>query len=149
MKPGLKEGNTAGLEIIVDKSMFAAFGGVTVHELYSTATLVYHMEWVARKTIMPYLDESEEGMGCGITVEHLKPAAEGERVTLSARVTAVYDRKVDCFVEAFGADGLIAAGTVKQAIVQKQWLQKRIKDLSAVSSLKQHSRHSTQETKAT
>lgn len=131
MKNGLKVGNIAELGIVVDESMFASFGGKNVHQLYSTFSLVQHMEWVARKTILPFLEEKEEGMGCGLSVEHLQPAVAGSRIKLVAEVIALNKNRVECSVAAFGPVGKIACGSVSQIIVEKDWLKRKIDEVSA------------------
>lgn len=135
MKPGLKIGQTAELEITVTKEMVASFGGETVHHLYSTSTLVHHMEWAARKMIEPFFEEHEEGMGYHAEVSHLMPTIPGMKVKLKATVTALRDRKVVCDVEVFNPRGKIARGTVTQAIVEKSWLDNKIKEMALVHQL--------------
>lgn len=53
MKEGLKVGDWAVLEIVVTEDMFAQFGDELVHPAYSTASMVYHMEWVSRDSLLP------------------------------------------------------------------------------------------------
>ncbi|MBX9686531.1 MAG: hypothetical protein K2X27_07500 [Candidatus Obscuribacterales bacterium] len=139
MKAGLSEGYSAELEILVEPSMFAGFDGKIIHNLYSTSALVYHMEWAARKTILPFLDEQEEGMGCRVNVEHKMPAPEGSRIKLIARVTDVHTNKVECQVEAFGPHGQIARGSVTQAIVEKSWLAEKLRELTTGPDEEKHS----------
>ncbi len=139
MKPGLKAGQTAELEVKVGREMVAAFGGVTVHGLYSTSWLVHHMEWVARKTIVPYLEPDEEGVGCGVQVAHIMPTIPGMTVTLKATVSDIRGNKVVCQVEAFNPRGKIACGSVTQAVVGKDWLSRKIDELSPVHPMPGHS----------
>lgn len=135
MKPGLKEGDTAEVEVVVDKSMVASFGGQTVHDLYSTSSLINHMEWAARKLILPYLEEQEEGMGCHISVSHRSLTLLNMKVTIRATVTDIRENKIECEVEAFNSRTKIARGTIVQAIVQKQWLEKKMKEVSLVETI--------------
>ena len=69
-------------------------------------------------------------MGCGLSVQHLQPAVAGSRIKLVAEVKDLKDNKVECSVEAFGPVGLIARGSVSQAIVEKNWLKKKIDEIS-------------------
>lgn len=126
MKAGLQPGQTAELEITVDKNMTARFDGQTVHELYATASLVHHLEWVARQTILPYLEENEEGMGSHIDIAHTMIALPGMKIKLKALVTEVSAKKVACRVEASHSQGQIAHGTITQAIIKKESLNERI-----------------------
>ncbi|MBY0358098.1 MAG: hypothetical protein K2W82_08865 [Candidatus Obscuribacterales bacterium] len=126
MKAGLKPGQTADLEITVDKNMIAGFNGQTVHELYSTSSLVHHLEWVARQTILPYLEEHEEGMGSHIDITHTMIAIPGMKIQLKALVTEVSAKNVVCRVEASHSQGQIAHGTITQAIIKKESLNEKI-----------------------
>ena len=137
MKPGLKIGETAEVEITVTTDLVARFEGETVHELYSTSSLVHHLEWAARRTILPYLEDDEEGMGCHVDVSHLAMTIPGMKVRVKATVTDVRDNKVFCDVEAFNQRGKIARATVTQAVVNKSWLDKKIRELTLIHQLAQ------------
>lgn len=136
MLPGLKQGQSAELEVTVTDDMLAAFGGEVVHQLYSTSALVHHMEWAARKTILPYLEGHEEGMGSHVEVSHRMLTLPGMKVRLVATVMEVTANKVECEVEAFNSRGKIARGTVVQAIVAKQWLTDKMRELSVIEKIK-------------
>lgn len=135
MKPGLKEGQQAEVEITVTSDMLARFENDTVYELYSTSDLIHHMEWAARKTITPYLEDHEAGMGCHVTVSHRMLTLCGMKVLLRATVTDVRDNKVECEVEAFQSRGKLARGTVVQAIVDKQWLERKMREMSVIANI--------------
>ena len=135
MKPGLKEGNTAEVEITVTDEMLARFEDDSVYELYSTSDLVHHMEWAARQTILPYLEEHEAGIGCHVSLSHRMLTLGGMKVKLKATVTDVRDSKVECEVEAFNARGKLARGTVVQAILKKDWLEKKMREMSVIANI--------------
>lgn len=135
MKPGLKEGNTAEVEVTVSPDMLARFENDAVYELYSTSDLIHHMEWAARQTITPYLEEHEAGIGCHVSVSHRMLTLCGMKVLLKATVTDVRDNKVECEVEAFNARGKLARGTVVQAIVDRQWLEKKMLEMSVIANI--------------
>lgn len=135
MKPGLQIGQTAEVDITVTPDMVAAFEGQTVHELYSTSNLIHHMEWAARKTILPYLEAHEEGMGYHVDVHHTLLTPKGMRVRVRATVSAIRDTKVECEVEAFNTRGKVAKGIIVQSIVHKSWLQTKIKELEVVDGI--------------
>ncbi|HEY9869215.1 MAG TPA: thioesterase family protein [Candidatus Obscuribacterales bacterium] len=137
MKPGLTTGQTAEVEITVTADMLAAFNGEPVHDLYSTSALVHHMEWASRRLLLPYLEDHEEGMGSHVEVSHLALTLPGMKVRVKARVIEVRENKVVCEVEAFNPRGKIARGTVTQAVVEKSWLARKIKELSLIHQLAQ------------
>ena len=137
MKPGLKVGQSADVEIAVTSDVLAGFEGETVHELYATSALVHGMEWAARRTILPYLEPQEEGMGCHVEVSHLAMTVPGMKVRIKATIRAVRENKVVCDVEAFNQRGKIAKGTVTQAVVDKSWLDRKVKELALINQLAQ------------
>lgn len=119
MKPGLKEGAKKSLKIKVTPSMFAQFEGTVVHPVYSTATMVYHMEWVSRQIILPFLEKEEEGMGAEVSVKHLSPAAEGTELVLEANVISVNRNTILTEVTAKAGERLVGTGEIKQAVLPK------------------------------
>ena len=135
MKSGLALGQTAEIEIMVTPNMVAQFEGQTVHDLYSTSWLVHHMEWVSRKTILPYLESHEEGMGSHVEVAHLMLTPVGMRVKLRATVAEIRDNKVVCEVEAWNVRGKVGRGTITQAIVEKSWLMNKVKEMSLIEHI--------------
>ncbi|TDL35518.1 thioesterase [Jeotgalibacillus sp. S-D1] len=100
--------------------MFAAFNDKVIHPLYSTVSVVYHMELISRQVLLPFLEDDEEGMGAEICVKHLSTAKEGTCIVLNAVVTDISDRIVCTSVEAVDNHrNIIAQGTVKQAVLPK------------------------------
>ncbi|RDU35800.1 thioesterase [Neobacillus piezotolerans] len=119
MKPGMRVGQEETIQFTVTKEMFAEFGGHVVHPAYSTAWMVYHMEWASRNIILPYLEDKEEGMGAAVTVKHLAPALEGDAIIVTASLTSMEGNAVVTEVKAYGPEGLIGIGEVKQVILPK------------------------------
>ena len=135
MKPGLEKGQQSQTEVLVSDSMTAGFFGETVHELYSTSHLVNHMEYAARQLILPYLEEDEEGMGVHVEVSHLSFTLPGMKVKFVATVTDIRDNKIVAEVEATNLRTKIARGTITQAIVKKEWLEKKMKELKVLQNI--------------
>lgn len=135
MKEGLKAGDWAEVEISVTKDMQASFAGQTIHELYSTSSLVHDMEWAARKVLAPYLEPDEEAMGSHVEVSHLMLTPVGMKVKVRATVKEIRDKKIVCEVEAFNRRGKIARGTVTQSLIEKEWLDKKVKEMTLVHQL--------------
>ncbi|KAA0550073.1 thioesterase [Bacillus sp. BGMRC 2118] len=126
MKQGLRVGSKELMEIVVTPDMFAQFGGDVVHPVYSTVTMVYHMEWVSRLIILPYLEENEEGMGGAVTVKHVSPSPEGAVLTISAIVTELKGSVIVTETQVMQGDRTIGVGEVRQVIVPKD----KIRELS-------------------
>jgi len=119
MKQGMDIGRQETIEIKVTENMFARFEGEVVHPVYSTVAMVYHMEWVSRKIILPFLEEDEEGMGGAVTLKHISPSPLGSTVTLTATLTKHERGKVITDVKAYNEEGMIGKGEVTQMILPK------------------------------
>ena len=130
MKSGLAEGHSAVITTEVTPDMHAQFEGSVVHPVYSTVSMVYHMEWASRKIILPYLEEYEEGMGAKVTVEHLAPAKTGSTLEIKA-VVSKYEKNsilTEVIVRDYKTDRLIGKGIVKQVVLPKQKIIERMTD---------------------
>jgi fluoroacetyl-CoA thioesterase len=119
MKLGIKEGLTAKVHATVTPDMFAQFEGDVVHPAYSTVSMVYHMEWAARKIILPYLEDHEEGMGGAVRVKHIAPSPEGSSITITATLSELRDNVIYTKVDVQNEKGIIGIGEVKQVILPK------------------------------
>jgi fluoroacetyl-CoA thioesterase len=126
MKPGLLPGIRETMEVRVTRDMTAAFGGVEVHPVLSTVSMVYYMEWVGRRILLPYLEEHEEGVGGAISVRHRAPAPVGCSVIFTAEVVKVKLNKVICRVQAEHAKAIIGEGEFVQAVLPKRVIKERI-----------------------
>lgn len=127
MRPGLAVGQQAVIEVAVTSEMLAQFGGKLIHPVYSTASMVYHMEWASRQIILPYLEANEEGMGAAVTVKHVSPCPLNSIITFIATVLKLEDHSVITTVEAKSNGRMVGLGEVKQVIMPK----KRIAELTA------------------
>lgn len=101
-----------------------------VHPLYSTWSMVRHMELACRKIILPYLEPGEDAVGYSVRVTHLAPTGVGDRVTAKARLLRIEDRQIVCTVEAYNSHEKIGEGTQVQMLVSKERLVERIRALS-------------------
>nr|WP_282104397.1 thioesterase [Exiguobacterium sp. 17-1] len=106
--------------------MFAQFEGVVVHPAYSTVSMVYHMEWAARKLILPYLEQEEEGVGGAVSLKHLGMATLGSNIRIEATVIELTPDRVLTKVEVRHGDRVIGLGEVKQIILTKQRIQDKL-----------------------
>ena len=67
-------GDEASFEVAVTEEMLVDIGGRRIHPLYSTASMVRHMEEAARMLIEPHFREGEDATGHGVSVVHERPA---------------------------------------------------------------------------
>lgn len=129
MKPGLYTGYQEKMTVTVTEEMVASFDGQMIHPVLSTVTMVYYMEWVGRRVILPFLEEGEEGIGASINVRHRAPAPVGKNVTFVATVTAWTPQKVVCDVNAEHDDALVGECEFVQVIWPKEKLQAHIEQM--------------------
>ena len=130
MKQGMEVGRVETIEIIVTEDMFATFEGEVVHPVYSTVAMTYHMEWVSRKIILPFLETHEEGMGASVQLNHLAPSPLGSKVKLTAVLVELRNNVVVTEVTARNHVGIIGQGIVKQIILPKETIAQKLKDAS-------------------
>lgn len=97
-----------------------------IHPTLSTVTMVYYMEWVGRKVILPFLEEGEEGVGASINVKHRAPAPVGKQVHFIAKVTEVTQSKVVCTVIAEHDRAIVGEAEFTQVILPKERIRENI-----------------------
>lgn len=130
MKQGMEVGRVETIDIIVTEDMFATFEGDVVHPVYSTVAMTYHMEWVSRKIILPFLETHEEGMGASIQLNHLALSPLGSKVNLTAVLVELRNNVVVTEVTARNHIGIIGQGIVKQIILPKETIAQKLRDAS-------------------
>jgi fluoroacetyl-CoA thioesterase len=130
LKEGMEIGQTATVTATVTAEMFAQFEGKVVHPAYSTVSMVYHMEWAARQIILPYLEDHEEGIGGAVYVKHIAPSPEGSNIKVTATLTNLEGNIVITKVEAYNEKGLIGKGEVKQVILPKKEIARKLEQIS-------------------
>lgn len=133
MKPGFEPGLVREVEITVTEAMCPSFDGVVVHRCYSTWSVVHHMEIAARRVLVDFLEEHEEGIGSHVSVDHLAPCKVGKTVKVVAKLVEViqdHHTKVICDVSAFDGQRLLAKGKQIQIVMNKDILKRIIDERS-------------------
>ncbi len=133
MKRGLSIGVAASVFDVVTTQMQPAFDGRVVHPVYGTVAMVYHMEWAARKVILPFLQEDEEGIGTGVQVRHLYPAPIGTQIEVKAVCVGLLDNVINCEVQVWAGEQLLGEGRVEQRIVLRKSLHERFPEVWPLS----------------
>ncbi len=126
MKPGFEPGIVRELTIVVTEDMCPAFDGVVIHRCCSTWSVAHHFEVAARKVLVDYLEDDEEGIGTHVSVDHLAPCPIGCTVRVRAELTEVSDRQVVCELAAFDGARLVARGKQVQVVMNKDQLKHHI-----------------------
>ena len=110
-------GEEASFEVVVTEDMLVNLGGRRIHPVYSTVSMVRHMEEASRMLIEPYLRESEDATGYGVSVVHEHPARVGERLVVMARATEVDEHQTQTVATVEGPAGRIGIGTLTQRYI--------------------------------
>lgn len=134
MKLEMEIGREETIEITVTEDMFAAFEGKVVHPVYSTVAMTYHMEWVSRKIILPFLEMDEEGMGASVQVKHFGPSPLGSKIIMTATLVEVNENVVVTNVTAYNGSRLIGKGKVKQVILPTSIIAEKLTDALALNN---------------
>ncbi len=122
MKDAFEPGVVREIEVVVTEDMCPAFDGVVVHRVYSTWSMVHHMELAARRLLVDYLEADEEGIGTRIAVDHCSPAPVGTRVRVRAELTELRNNRVVCRVTAWHGERLLGDGEQVQVVMKKDQL---------------------------
>jgi predicted thioesterase len=125
VKSGFEPGIVREITALVTPEMCPAFDGIIVHRCYSTWSLVHHMEIAARKVLVDFLEDHEEGIGSHVSVDHLAPCRVGKTVRVRAElaeITPGHHPRVVCDVTAYDGDRLLAKGTQVQVVMNKEHL---------------------------
>ncbi|MFS0781922.1 thioesterase family protein [Bacillus sp. 1P06AnD] len=126
MKPGMKIGMAESITVEVSEDMFARFEDKVIHPAFSTVSMVYHMEWASRKIILPYLNEDEEGLGASVNLKHTGMSPAHSKVTITAVLKEIVNNIIVTEVEAFNEKERIGVGTVKQIVLPKAEIEKKL-----------------------
>lgn len=123
MKPGLLPGRQAEVVVTVTDDMVAWFEELgVVHPVYSTWTMVRHLELASRKVILPFLEPDEDAVGHSVTVTHYAPTAVGMQVTARARLLRIEGSRIICRLEAFNEREQIGEGENVQVVLPRERL---------------------------
>jgi predicted thioesterase len=124
MKAGFNPGIVREVTMTVTEDMCPAFDGVIIHRVCSTWTMVHYMELAARRVLVDFLDDDEEGVGAHVSVDHRGPAPVGTEVTVRAELIEVRHNRVTCHVAARAGDRLLADGKQVQMVFKRDHLER-------------------------
>ena len=116
-RPGV--GDRAVHEVTVTDQMTARLFDREVHPVYGTAWMVRHVEEAGRLLVEPLLGPDEEATGYEIHLVHERPAAVGDHLTITARVSQVDERTCRIEAEVLGPAGLVGRGWFVQRYVAR------------------------------
>lgn len=120
MKDIFKPGDTKQIRYLVKDSDVASFLGKVVHPVCATYTLAREIEWATRQFVLDMREESEEGIGTSLGIDHRGPAFIGEEIVITAWVEEINGHELICRYEAKVNDRLIAIGKTGQKILTRE-----------------------------
>jgi fluoroacetyl-CoA thioesterase len=106
-------------EVVITSEMTARLFDREVHPVYATAWLVRHVEEAGRLLVERHLDPDEDATGYRIELTHEGPAAVGQTVTITARVTEANERACTITFEARTEDRVVGWGSFVQRYVAR------------------------------
>ena len=124
-------GQTKQFSRIVRPEDCATFDSGTVHPVYATFALARDAEWCCRLFVLEMKEDTEEGIGARLTIEHISPAPIGSQVDFTATITHIHHHEITCTYEAVCGGRLIASGIQVQKILTKEKLEKLFGGLSS------------------
>jgi fluoroacetyl-CoA thioesterase len=106
-------------EVTVTSEMTARLFDREIHPVYGTAWMVRHIEEAGRLLVEPHLGPNEDATGYELHLRHERPAAVGDSLSITARVTHVDQRTCEAEVEVLGPAGVVGRGTFVQRYVDR------------------------------
>jgi predicted thioesterase len=119
MRAGLRLGLVVEHRAVVKPWMKPHLEGMVRHPLYSTWAMVYHMEVTARKLLAPYLEPTEEAVGAGVLVKHLRPARIGSAVHIVGTLVRIKGSSIYTRLEVFTKNRKIGEGSHQQVVMAR------------------------------
>jgi fluoroacetyl-CoA thioesterase len=129
MRNVFKTGDKKEYRRTVRDTDLAVFHGEQVHPVCSTFSLARDFEYSSRQFVLEMKDETEEGVGTFLTIEHKGPAWEGEEIVFTATVVKLQGQELTCSVMASVGKRTIAKGATGQKIIKKENLREIFRKL--------------------
>ena len=119
MKHGFRVGMKVDMPATVKPSMKPHLEGLVRHSLYSTWAMVYHIETASRMLLAPYLEATEEAVGGGVLVKHLRPARVGAPLHIVCTLVKVSGARIYTRAEIFSKNRKLGEGSMVQFVMSR------------------------------
>lgn len=116
---------TTTTEVTQEKSALAMGSGNLL--VFATPALVALMENAAMMAVATSLPEGSTTVGGAINIQHTRPSGIGQKVSATARLTAVDGRKLSFELVAHDSSGVIGEGTHVRFIVDAERFMAKVK----------------------
>jgi predicted thioesterase len=93
----------------------------------STPQMILFMERTCRNLILGMIDPGSDTVGTHVNVSHSAAAPMGSKVTFSAELLAVNNRRADFKVEARLGDKIIGEGTHQRTVIEISRFAEKVK----------------------
>jgi fluoroacetyl-CoA thioesterase len=84
--------------------------------VFSTPAVVWLLDSLAHRCLVPTLEEGQGTLGTKIDIEHLAATPMGMKITARAEVVQIEGKRVIVKVEAYDECEMIARGTIERYI---------------------------------
>jgi len=119
MRDRPRRGDQVEHEVTVRPEMTARLFDREIHPVYGTAWMVRHAEEAGRLLVEPHLRPNEDATGYEIHIRHERPAAVGDHLRITARITEVDEHHCVAEFEVRGPAGVVGRGTFVQRYVRR------------------------------
>ncbi len=133
MKSVPRVGQTAEIRFQVTAQHIIDFADQTMPEILSTPWLIWFLEHTAREAMLPHLETTESTVGVVVDVQHLAATPIQGQVRCQAKVIYIDKRLFSFELRAWDEVELIARGTHKLRVIQKERLAARVREKKAAA----------------
>jgi len=112
-------GKTAAVSAVVGESNIASFIGSGSLPVFATPSMIALMEKAACACLEGALEPGQTSVGSRIDVEHSAASPAGAEITATAKIVAVFGRRIEYTVAAFEGDKQIGGGKHTRSIVEE------------------------------
>jgi fluoroacetyl-CoA thioesterase len=123
----LEPGMAAMVTIVVGPSDTAAAFASGAVEVLATPRLIGLLEEASALAIQPALAEEQTSVGVRVDMRHLAPTPVGMRVTASAELLEVDERRLRFRIQAHDEREQVAEGTHERAIINRARFLERVR----------------------
>ena len=117
MKESLKAGLSMEYTMTVNDEMTTTHLGKEVTRVYSTPSMIYHMENVCTLMLEPHLNDGEQSVGTEVNVKHIAATPMGMKVTTRAVLREIDGRRCRFDVESLDEREKVGEGIHERFII--------------------------------
>lgn len=126
MKSDPKIGSTFERSFVVTRAHLITFADARMPAVLSTPMLIAELEYTARDSVAPMLEEHERTVGTEVDVKHLAPTMEGITVVCVSRILRVEGGEISFQVEASDGVDTLARGHHRRHVVDVDRVRRRL-----------------------